>query len=79
MRPERDDLFHLFPDLPWPGRPSREARMRALKAGVDEWRARAMRNVERQRRAAAAVKKRISDRRKDGGGTSPRRVGRKLV
>jgi hypothetical protein len=61
MRPERDDLFDLFPDLPWPSRPARDAH--ALQLGIDQWRRRAMAIVERQREAAAAVKKKLSARR----------------
>jgi hypothetical protein len=60
MPASRDDLFELFPDLPWSTRPSRESRQRAIGASVDQWRERALKNISRQKRAAAAVRKRIA-------------------
>ena len=67
MPPERDDLFKIFPDLPRFERPSREARRKAQVEGVERWRERARKNVERQKAASAAMKKRIADRNKRGG------------
>jgi hypothetical protein len=60
----RNDLFEMFPDLPWLARPSRQTRQQ-VNAGVDRWRARAIRNILRQRAAAEAVKNRIGRARRE--------------
>jgi hypothetical protein len=53
-----NDLFELFPDLPWSARSSRASRVMP-RAGVAAWRLRALGSIRRQRAAAAAFKKRI--------------------
>ena len=53
-----NDLFELFPDLPWSARRSRASRVTPY-AGVAAWRLRALENIRRQKAAAAATKKRL--------------------
>jgi hypothetical protein len=60
----RNDLFQMFPDLPWLARPSRRTRQE-INAGVERWRERAIRNIVRQRAAAEAVKKEIGRARRE--------------
>jgi len=64
-RPHTDDLFQLFPDLPWnrPGR-SAEEHVREVWRQVDAWRARTAANIDRQRMAAARVRLALSARRR---------------
>jgi hypothetical protein len=63
-RPHTDDLFELFPDLPWyrSGRPAAE-QVREMRRQVDAWRRRAAVNIDRQRMAAARVRAALSARR----------------
>ena len=63
-RQHTDDLFELFPDLPWSRHyGSNEERVRALQRQVDATRERARVNIERQRRAAERVRAALSARR----------------
>jgi hypothetical protein len=63
-RPHTNDLFELFPDLPWHGHARRRAGLAdALRRQVDAWRARAQLNIDRQRAAAAAVRAALGTRR----------------
>jgi len=64
-RPHTDDLFQLFPDLPWSraGR-SAEEHVREVLRHVDAWRVRTVVNIDRQRMAAARVRAALSARRR---------------
>ncbi|HKB10823.1 MAG TPA: hypothetical protein VKD69_09215 [Vicinamibacterales bacterium] len=63
-RPLSNDLFELFPDLPWVRQRSAEEQVAQVRRQVAETRARAGRNIERQRLAAARVRAALSARRR---------------
>ncbi|HMF94880.1 MAG TPA: hypothetical protein VKE96_11320 [Vicinamibacterales bacterium] len=63
-RAHAKDLFELFPDLPYMRHRTPEEQVARLRAQVNATRARAMRNIARQREAAARVRAAISARRR---------------
>jgi hypothetical protein len=59
-----DDLFELFPDLPWTGRPRTDAQLARLHRQVDETHARAGENSRRQKAANERVRANLAARRR---------------
>ncbi len=59
MKPRRDDLFSLFPDLPHPRPRSRDEQVARLRRQLIDARLRAQRNIARQVEAAARVRDRV--------------------
>jgi hypothetical protein len=62
--PHTNDLFALFPDLPWTRVRTTGERLAALKKRVAETRARADANIRRQRELTERVRAGISARRR---------------
>ncbi len=62
-RPHTNDLFELFPDLPWTRPGATDERARILRQ-VDETRARAAVNIQRQKAASERVRENLSARRR---------------
>jgi hypothetical protein len=62
-RPHCNDLFEIFPDLPRMRRRSPEDQVTQVRRKVEETRARAYRNIARQREAAERVRTALSARR----------------
>jgi hypothetical protein len=63
-RPHTDDLFELFPDLPWTRRHEIEAELARIRRQVEETRDRARINIQRQREAAELVRATLSSQRR---------------
>jgi hypothetical protein len=63
-RPHTNDLFELFPDLPWRRLRDAEEQLAAIRRHVADMRARAQRNIERQRSEAERVRDHLSARRR---------------
>jgi hypothetical protein len=62
-RPHTDDLFDLFPDLPWTRPGATDERARILRQ-VDEAHARAHLIIQRQKAANQHVRETLSTRRR---------------
>jgi len=62
-RPHTDDLFELFPDLPWTRPGASDDRARILRQ-VEQTRARADANIQRQKAATERVREILSVRRR---------------
>jgi hypothetical protein len=62
-RPSTNDLFALFPDLPWTRRRSGKQRLEEVHAQVERTRERARANILRQRAAAERVRAALALRR----------------
>ncbi|HJZ78376.1 MAG TPA: hypothetical protein VKE51_41900 [Vicinamibacterales bacterium] len=63
-RPHSDDLFEMFPDLPYMRHRTAEEQVAQVRRQVDATRERARRSIARQREAAARVRAAISARRR---------------
>jgi hypothetical protein len=63
-RPHTDDLFELFPDLPWTRRTTTDARFARVDRQVDEAHARAGENTRRQKAANERVREQLLARRR---------------
>jgi hypothetical protein len=63
-RPHTDDLFELFPDLPWARRTTTDARFARVHRQVDEAHARAGENTRRQKAANERVREQLLARRR---------------
>jgi hypothetical protein len=63
-RPHTDDLFELFPDLPWTRRTTTDAQFARVHRQVDETRARAGENLRRQKAASERVREKLPARRR---------------
>jgi hypothetical protein len=63
-RPHTNDLFALFPDLPWTRMRQTQALLDAMRTRVAAARARAIDNIRRQREATERVQSAISARRR---------------
>jgi hypothetical protein len=62
VAPKRDDLFAIFPDLPWfPPRP-RADQVRAVRERVERMRRQVRLNIARQKDQAEAVRTRVARR-----------------
>lgn len=57
-----NDLFALFPDLPWTRLRTIDEQLAAVKKSVAETRRRATANIQRQREEAERVRVRLSAR-----------------
>jgi hypothetical protein len=64
QRPHTNDLFALFPDLPWTRMRTKEAQLAAVRTNVERTRARAYVNIHRQRSRAEAARVVVSARRR---------------
>jgi hypothetical protein len=63
--PARDDLFVLFPDLPWHPRRTASGQMERVQRQVHATQARVDDNIVRQRAATERVRAEIRRRRSD--------------
>jgi hypothetical protein len=63
-RPHTDDLFELFPDLPWTRRTTTDARLARVHRQVDEMHVRAGETLRRQKAANERVREKLSARRR---------------
>jgi hypothetical protein len=63
-RPHTNDLFVLFPDLPWTRGRTIQAQLSQVHRQVDEWRARARVNIRRQKAATERVRAMLLTRRR---------------
>jgi hypothetical protein len=63
-RPHTDDLFALFPDLPWSRGRTTEVQLAQVKKQVDETRARARVNIRRQKAATERIRATLVARRR---------------
>jgi hypothetical protein len=63
-RRHTNDLFALFPDLPWTRMRTTEAQVAAVRRRVELTRARAAAAIDRQRAATERVRRAISVRRR---------------
>ena len=62
-RPLRDDLFAIFPDLPWHAHIVRTSQHERVTCQVAEAQARVAQNIQRQRQATERVRAVIARRR----------------
>jgi hypothetical protein len=59
--PVRDDLFAIFPDLPWPRiRRSRAAQLARIRRMVVETRLRALQHIAQQQRTVAQMRSHVA-------------------
>jgi hypothetical protein len=63
-RPHTDDLFELFPDLPWSRRVPTEVLRARIQRQVEETRARAERIIRHQKTTTERVRETLSARRR---------------
>ena len=63
-RPRTNDLFALFPDLPWTRMRPTQALLDAMRKRVEATRLRAAANIRRQREATERMRSAISARRR---------------
>jgi hypothetical protein len=63
-RPHTNDLFALFPDLPWTRLRTTAEQLAAVRASVAATRRRAAVNIRRQREETERVRARVSARRR---------------
>ena len=63
-RRHSNDLFELFPDLPWTRLRTRREQVAAVHKHAAATRTRAAANIERQRRKAESFRLRVSARRR---------------
>jgi hypothetical protein len=62
QRPHRNNLFEIFPDLPWLRPRAANDRVQLVHQQVEAFRERAKANIERQRASAARMRARITNR-----------------
>jgi len=63
-RPSTNDLFAIFPDLPWSRRRTAEEQMAKVREQVERTRERARANIRRQRAATERVRATLALRRR---------------
>ena len=63
-RPHTNDLFELFPDLPWSRGRTAEEQLAQVHKQVDETRTRARANIRRQKAATERVRETLAARRR---------------
>jgi hypothetical protein len=63
-RPHSNDLFKIFPDLPWMRTRAASDRVQHIHQQVEAFRERAKANIDRQRAAAARMRARVADRKR---------------
>ena len=63
-RAHTNDLFALFPDLPWTRLRTTDEQLAAVRKSVADTRLRASANIQRQRAEAERVRDRLSARRR---------------
>ena len=62
--PHCNDLFAIFPDLPYTRRRGAIDQVQKIPQQVEEFRRRARANIERQRAAAARVREQVEQRKR---------------
>ena len=63
-RPHSNDLFAIFPDLPYARRRGATDQVQNIPQQVEEFRRRARANIERQRAAAERVRAQVKQRKR---------------
>ena len=61
-RPPHDDLFQIFPDLPWPRTSTRGETVQRIRQQIEDVRIRAAANIARQKAATERVRARVAAR-----------------
>jgi hypothetical protein len=63
-RPHNNNLFEIFPDLPWMRPRSANDQVQRVQQQAEAFRERAKANIDRQRAAAARMRARVADRKR---------------